>query len=171
MAAALVCCSDQRFSSCSTNLERLSVSTSHCAANERKSTFNYLSYTARLLRHCPVRFCTISLSQLLNNVANTVNETIICGDFNITYNNSQSTGVANFPDLLDCAGFIQHVTGSTHVSGNVLDRVITHRCSNIITSPVIPTTLLIFYFAKGEPRNVEYCKVFFVDMQYMVAQD
>ena len=81
-------------------------------------------------------------TELLNNVANHLSETIISGDFNIRYNNSQSTDVANFADLLDCAGFIQHVTEATHVSGNVLDLVITHRCSNIITSPVIPTTLL-----------------------------
>ena len=76
-----------------------------------------------------------------------MNETIICGDFNIKYNNSQSTDVANFADLLDCAGFVQHVTGSTHVSGNVLDLIITHRCSNIITSPVRPTTLLTDHHA------------------------
>ena len=33
------------------------------------------------------------------------------------------------------------------------------------------TPVLVVYFAKGEPRNVEYCKVFFVEMQYMGAQD
>ena len=29
----------------------------------------------------------------------------------------------------------------------------------------------IVYFAKGEPRNVEYCKVFLREMQYMGAQN
>ena len=29
----------------------------------------------------------------------------------------------------------------------------------------------LVYFAKGEPRNVEYCKFFLVEMQYMGAQD
>ena len=76
-------------------------------------------------------------SQLLNNVANTLNETIICGDFNIKYNNTHTTDVANFADLLDCAGFIQLVTEATHVSGNVLDLVITRRCSNIITDDIV----------------------------------
>ena len=75
-----------------------------------------------------------------------MNETIICGDFNIKYN-TEFTDVANFADLLDCAGFIQHVTDSTHVSGNVLDLIITHRCSNIISSAVIPTTLLTDHHA------------------------
>ena len=32
-------------------------------------------------------------------------------------------------------------------------------------------SLIIVYFAKGEPRNVEYGKVFFVEIQYMGAQD
>ena len=36
-------------------------------------------------------------TQLLNNVANTVNETIICGDFNIKYN-TQST-VNGLPEV------------------------------------------------------------------------
>ena len=66
-------------------------------------------------------------TQLLNNVANTLNETIICGDFNIKYNNTESADVANFADLLDCAGFIQHVTDATHLSGDLLDLIITHR--------------------------------------------
>ncbi len=113
-------------------------------------------------------------TQLLNNVANTVNETIICGDFNIKYN-TQSTDVANFADLLDCAGFIQHVTDSTHVSGNLLDLVITHRCSNIITSPVIPTTLLTDHHAVecelryGKParqtHRVQYRKYSSIDQK------
>ena len=70
-------------------------------------------------------------TELLNTVANHLSETIICGDFNIRYNNSQSTDVANFADLLDCAGFIQHVTEATHVSRNVLDLVIMHRWPNL----------------------------------------
>ena len=37
--------------------------------------------------------------------------------------------------------------GYSLVHGNVLDLVITHRCSNIITSPVIPTTLLTDHHA------------------------
>ena len=114
-------------------------------------------------------------TQRLNNVVNTVNETIICGDFNIKYNNSQSTDVASFADLLDCAGFIQHVTDSTHVSGNVLDLIITHRCSNIITSPVIPTTLLTDHHAVecelryGKPtrqtHRVQYRKYSSIDQK------
>ena len=86
-------------------------------------------------------------TELLNTVANHLSETIMCGDFNIRYNNSQSTDVANCADLLDCAGFIQHMTEATHVSGNILDLVVTHRCSSIIASPVIPTTLLTDHHA------------------------
>ena len=39
------------------------------------------------------------------------------------------------------------MTDSTHVSGNVLVLIITHQCSNIITLPVIPTTLLTGHHA------------------------
>ena len=37
---------------------------------------------------------------------------------------------------------MQHVTSATHVSGNILDLVITHRVSSIITSSVKSTSLL-----------------------------
>ena len=93
----------------------------------------------------------------------------ICGDFNIEYNNTQSTDVANFADLglLDCAGFIQHVTDSTHVSGNVeycMDLIITHRCRNIITSPVIPTTRIttqsnVSFGMKNPPARRIVCNI------------
>ena len=50
--------------------------------------------------------------------------------------------------------------------------------SHLICFILFVIVLLIFrtmikgvYFANGEPRNVEYGKVFFVEMQYMGAQD
>ena len=152
VAAALVCCSDQRFSSCRTNLwqlERLSVSTSHCAANERKSTFNYLSYTARLLRHCPVRSWTILLNYWttlptlwtkLSYVAILTSSTTIPSP-----RMSLTLLIYLIAQGLFSPWRVQHNTW--HVSGNVLDLVITHRCSNMITSPVIPTTLLTDHHA------------------------
>ena len=69
------------------------------------------------------------------------------GGYTILVGSACSVAHNNFADLLDCAGFIQHVADSTHASGNVLDLIITNRCSNIITSHVIPTTLLTDHHA------------------------
>ena len=52
-------------------------------------------------------------------------ETVVCGDFNTKYGEPTCTDAVNLADLLDTAGFTQHVTGATHERGNTLDLVIT----------------------------------------------
>ena len=52
----------------------------------------------------------------------------------------------NLADLLDTSGFVQHVSGATHVRGNTLDFV-TAKTYNLLTTPVSPTTLFTDYYA------------------------
>ena len=72
MMTALVCCSDQHFSSC----HKKPMATAHCAATakERSSTFNCMSYIAS---SSMTRAFMDDFTLLLNNVANDLNETII----------------------------------------------------------------------------------------------
>ena len=48
----------------------------------------------------------------------------------------------NLATLIDNAGFVQHVSNATHLSGNTLDLLITPRASALHSTPVRPTTLL-----------------------------
>ena len=48
----------------------------------------------------------------------------------------------NLATLIDNAGFVQHVTSATHLSGNTLDLLITPRAFTLLSTPVRPTTLL-----------------------------
>ena len=78
----------------------------------------------------------------LSSAATHTNESIICGDFNVYYGNINSIGAMNLATLIDNAGFVQHVTSATHLSGNMLDLLITPRGSTLLSTPVRPTTLL-----------------------------
>ena len=78
----------------------------------------------------------------MNSAATHPSESIISGDFNVHFGNTQSTAALNLANLIDNAGFVQHVTSATHVSGNILDLVITLRVSSIITSSVKSTSLV-----------------------------
>ena len=82
------------------------------------------------------------LCAILNSAATHPGESIICGDFNIDFGNTQSTVALNLANLLDNAGFVQHVTSTTHVSRNVLDLLITHQVSSMIDSSVRSTYLI-----------------------------
>ena len=68
-------------------------------------------------------------------------ETVVCWDFNTKY------GEPNLADLLDTAGFTQHVTGATHERGNTLDLVITAKTSHPIATAVKPTSLITDHYA------------------------
>ena len=71
------------------------------------------------------------LSLTLNAAARHPNEAIICGDCSVHYGNPRSVGA---------------MTGATHVSGNMLDLVITP-CSPILIATVTPTTLATYHRA------------------------
>ena len=67
----------------------------------------------------------VDLGATLSSAATHTIESIICGDFNVHYGNINSIGAMNLATLIDNAGFVQHVTSATHVSGNTLDLLIT----------------------------------------------
>ena len=82
------------------------------------------------------------IGAILNSAATHPGDSIISGDFNVHFGNTQSPSASNHANLLDNACFVQHVTSTTHVSGNILHLVINHRVSSIIASPVRTTSLL-----------------------------
>ena len=57
------------------------------------------------------------------------------------------TDAVNLADLLDTAGFEQHVTGATHERGNTLDLVITAKAMHPIFTAVRPTSLITDHYA------------------------
>ena len=59
---------------------------------------------------------------------------IICGDFNIHYNNERCKVACNLAQLFDQCGFQQSVQSPTHARDNTLDLIITPLRSNILVS-------------------------------------
>ena len=58
------------------------------------------------------------------------------GDFNIHIDDAvEQPDTQTFLDLLDSLGLKQHVTQPTHVSGHILDLIITRNSENIIKYP------------------------------------
>ena len=53
------------------------------------------------------------------------NNVIICGDFNIHYNNTRCKCADELTNLIDQCGYKQLVTDPTHTRGNTLDLIIT----------------------------------------------
>ena len=74
-------------------------------------------------------------------------ETVVCGDFNTKYGEPTCTDAVNLADLLDTAGFTQHVTGATHERGSKLDLVITAKTSHPIATAVKPISQITDRYA------------------------
>ena len=74
-------------------------------------------------------------------------ETVVCGDFNTKYGDPTCIDAVTLADLLDTAGFEQHVTGATHERGNTLDLVITAKALHHIFTAVRPTSLVTDHYA------------------------
>jgi hypothetical protein len=72
---------------------------------------------------------------------------IITGDFNIHVNSKTDGDSLKFVDLLLSMGLQQHVEFSTHVSGNILDLVITREVDSILGSPPRPDHLFSYHMA------------------------
>ena len=71
----------------------------------------------------------------------------MCGDFNTKYGDPTCTGAVNLAELLETAGFEQHVTGATHERSNTLDLVITAKAPHPIFTAVGPTSLKSYHYA------------------------
>ena len=63
-------------------------------------------------------------------------ETIFCGDFNFHMNKPEKSDVKKLTEILDIFGKVQHVTESTHESGNTLDLIITDRNTKLLNHQV-----------------------------------
>ena len=86
------------------------------------------------------------LSNVLLECSSHKDETIIAGDFNI-YCNQRSRDFGDVMDLLETNGYKQHVTQSTHVSGNTLDLIITLVVSDLIIGNVRTAALISDHYA------------------------
>lgn len=64
-------------------------------------------------------------SSLLETIALSPGQLVICGDFNIHVNKPDDSDARKLLDLLQSAGLKQHVDFPTHVSNNTLDLLIT----------------------------------------------
>ena len=103
----------------------------------------------------------------------------MCGDFNTRYGDPTCTDATNLADLLGTSGFVQHVKGSTHVRGNILDLVITSELSHVIATAVKPTTMITDHYAiecelhQPKPmrlkRHVEYLRYAAIDNSWFAA--
>ena len=62
---------------------------------------------------------------------------MIVGDFNFRYKDPLNVDASRFRDILSNHALCQHVTGSTHMSGHMLDLVITQSVDNIVSNTVV----------------------------------
>ena len=74
------------------------------------------------------------------------NNVIICGDFNIHYNNTRCKCADELTNLIDQCGYKQLVTGPTYTRGNTLDLIITPSLSNTVASKPRATILFSDHF-------------------------
>ena len=82
------------------------------------------------------------MSKVLLIAGTHLTQTVVCWDFNTKYGDPTCTDTVNMTDLLDAAGFEQHVTGATHERGNTLDLVITAKALHPIFTAVRSTSLI-----------------------------
>ena len=98
------------------------------------------SPSGELLRFCCVyRSCTAKLSNVpdfckdfddyLDSLVQLPGKVIIAGDFNIHVEDPTNPDTRKFMQILTNYGLIQHVSSSTHISGGILDLVITRKNS------------------------------------------
>ena len=80
----------------------------------------------------PANIFMDDLCNILHDCSNHPDEIIIAGDFNI-HPKQRSNYYSDFLDLLTTNGYTQHVSQSTHVSGNILDLIITPVKSDLVS--------------------------------------
>ena len=72
----------------------------------------------------------------------------LLGDFNIHMDCSNDNECKQLCNLLDFVGLTQHVTGSTHVDGHMLNHVITRTCNSILHKcefGVLPLIIILLF--------------------------
>ena len=61
---------------------------------------------------------------------------LIVGDFNFHYEDPSNVDACRFRDILSNHALCQHVSGSTHMAGHMLDLIITQSVDNIVSNTV-----------------------------------
>ena len=89
----------------------------------------------------------LEFSQLLERHTLTKDRILICGDFNIHFDNISDTSVTHFKAILNEFGLTQHVFGPTHISGHTLDLVITRSDDDLLQTKPNTTQLFSDHYA------------------------
>ena len=63
--------------------------------------------------------------------------TIIVGDFNFHYEDPLNVDASRFRDILSNHALCQHLSGSTHMAGHMLDLTITQSIDNFVSNTVV----------------------------------
>ena len=56
---------------------------------------------------------------------------LVSGDFNFRLDDPSDADARKFMELMDTFGLLQHINTSTHVSGHILDLIISRSCNDI----------------------------------------
>ena len=81
------------------------------------------------MKHLLDEFSSLMESAVISN-----GQLLISGDFNFHVDDISNCDAANFLDILDNFGLLQHVSGPTHRLGHTLDLIITRNNDSIISS-------------------------------------
>ena len=90
-------------------------------------------FTAILTYRPPAQSITLFLDEFQILITNSTPSTIFIGEYNIPFNktNSYSLIVHN---IIKSANFHQHINHSTHITGNILDLVISHNDTHLVSN-------------------------------------
>ena len=99
-------------------------------------------------------------------------EFILAGDFNL-HSQQKSRDYREINEPLETNGYLQHVTSSTHTSGNTFDLIITPAISKLLVQGVRTTSLISDHYAvectlrcitsHNVTRKIVYLKLLSVD--------
>ena len=72
-------------------------------------------------------------SSIVDSVGSSNDNVLLVGDFNVHVDNDTNPESVRFAELLEDANLVQHVEGSTHMSGHTLDLVIARIDADLVT--------------------------------------
>ena len=80
----------------------------------------------------------VTSKKLSESVVMTTEPLVLTGDFNIHVNIGSDSDAVRFLDLLSSMGLQQHISFSTHISGNTLDLLISRTLDSNLIHDVRP---------------------------------
>ena len=81
----------------------------------------------------PMSMFLTEFEEYIDRNATTAGKLLVIGDFNIHMESEENAATANFCELLQNLNLLQHVKGSTHIHGHMLDLVLTRATENLVT--------------------------------------